>query len=102
MRQLQRCRQYVIYIAIVWSVHNLQKTTKQVSHEYASDNKYHFSSHRDTLFLREISAIEMKCIHFKHKFNELEKSRCGHRLFTALIEKMFTGFQSSIMRDRSI
>ena len=74
----------------------------QLSHEYASDTGSHFRSHGDTLFLKEISAIEMECSHFKHTFNELEKGRRGYSPVTAFIEKMFTGFQSTIMRDRSI
>ena len=31
--------------------------------------------HGETLFLREISAIEMKSIQFRHKLNELQKGR---------------------------
>ena len=74
----------------------------QVSHEYASDTGSHFRSHGDILFLREISAIEMECSHFKHKLNELGNGRRGYCPVTTFIEKMFTGFQSTIMRDRSI
>ena len=48
------------------------------------------------------SAIEMECSHFKHNFNQLEKDRRGYSPVTAFIEKMFTGFQSTIMRYRSI
>ena len=66
----------------------------QVSHENASDTRSHFRSHGDTLFLREISAIEMKCINFKNNFNELEKGRRGYRLVTALFEKMFLAFKA--------
>ena len=74
----------------------------QVSHEYTSDTRSHFRSLGDNLFLREITAIEMKSIQPKHKFNELKKGRRRHSLDTALIEKMLTGFQISIMLNRSI
>ena len=73
----------------------------QVSHEYASDTRSHFHSNGETLFLREISAIEKECSHVKHKLNELDKCRRGHSPVTALIEKTFTGLQGTIMRDRS-
>ena len=39
---------------------------------------------------------------FRHKFNKLEKDRRTYRLVNAFIEKMFYGFQGTIMRDRSI
>ena len=102
MRQLQRCRQHRLHSIGVECSYSAKKQFFQVSHEYASDTRSHFRSHGDTLFLREISAIEMESIHFKHKFNVIEKGSCGHRLVTAFIEKMFTGFQSTIMRDRRI
>ena len=53
------------------------------------------------MFLTKISAIEMKSIHLKHRFNELIKGRRRHSLVSALIVRMSTGFQSTIMRDRS-
>ena len=62
----------------------------------------HVCFHGATLFLREISAIEVKSIHFKHMFYELEKGRCRYRLVTAFMEEMFSGFQGTIMQDRSI
>ena len=79
-----------------------KKQFLKVPHEHLSETMSRFHSHGDTLFLREISAIEMKSIHFRHKFNELEKGRCRYRLVTAFIDKMFTGFQGAIMRDKNI